>query len=117
MTIRVSQVTGSVVIVPDSSLTEAQVSAMFVEVLADAPPAGKLYLNGVALSEPVYNDTNVVAMHGDRSAFDVDLYPERHASDIENNERYHLPWPADPDMVAVSDGSKWVLMDINTIAL
>ena len=117
MTFRVSQVTGSGGAVPNDSLTDMQVSAVFIEILSDAPPAGKLFLSGVALSHAIAGDTDVEFLKGDRSAYDMELYPELHASDIDNNEMYHLPWPAAVDQIAVSDGTKWVLQDINVLAM
>jgi len=108
--IKVAQGSANVMIVPSD--VDIEVSGVHAEVLADAPPRGLLYLNGVALSDAIYNDTKVVFEHGDRGAFDMSLYPERHASDVENDPRYHVPWPASSGQAPISDGSKYVATDI-----
>jgi hypothetical protein len=49
------------------------------------------------------------AMRGDRSAYDVDNYPEKHASDINaGNALYHLPTPENADYFLTDDGDSWV---------
>lgn len=49
------------------------------------------------------------AMRGDRSAYDVDNYPEKHASDINaGNYLYHLPAPGTAGNIPIDDGDEWV---------
>jgi hypothetical protein len=48
------------------------------------------------------------AMRGDRSAFDVENYPEKHASDIDDGAAlYHLPAPGTVGNIPIDDGTNW----------
>ena len=48
------------------------------------------------------------AMRGDRSAFDVENYPEKHASDIDDGASlYHLPAPGTVGNIPIDDGTHW----------
>lgn len=75
-----------------------------------------VYTHGVAM--PDYEgDARGVPLAGDRSAWEVDGYPERHASDLNDGEpRHHNPWPMASGEAAVSDGNKLVPTDVATQA-
>ena len=108
MTVNVSQATLSVMVIPDSSLNTVQVSQCFIEVLADAPPPGRLHLSAVKLSHAIYDDADVIIDRNDRSAYDMHLNEDLHASDIEQDElTRHLPIPAGADYIPIWNGTNW----------
>lgn len=78
--------------------------------------AGSVYTHAVAM--PDYEgDARGTPLAGDRSAWEVDDYPEKHASDLNDEEpRYHNPWPLADGEAAVSDGDKLVATDVATQA-
>ena len=50
----------------------------------------------------------VTPLQGDRSAWDVDGYPSKHASDLyAGMPAYHTPLPGTVGEILVSDGTKW----------
>jgi len=90
----------------------------FTQVLVevDVGAVTGVFTNGVAMPE-YKGDARGIPVAGDRSAWEVDDYPEKHASDLNDEEpRYHNPWPMADGEAAVSDGDKLVATDVATQA-
>lgn len=85
-------------------------------------PSTPITLGGDVLTQAVTmpgyeGDARGTPLAGDRSAWEVDDYPEKHASDLNDNEpRRHNPWPMSSGYAAVSDGEKLEAIDIATQA-
>lgn len=94
MAIRITQATLSVLVVPDRTETDIQVSSMFNETLVNAPPTGQVILHGVETLGEVRSNNAIVPEFGTEAVYDVHTKPFRHASDIGEHYKYHLPWPA-----------------------
>jgi len=56
-----------------------------------------------------------IPLDGDRAAKDVINYPSRHSTDLPSTPKHHVPEPGVEGNIPISDGTKWVLIDANTL--